>query len=138
MKCTPKGSGFVWIVFWLTMAVGIPMASANEGLLDSLVFVGQFEEKHISGAESDKLVFDNGTFHSDAHARQGFAKGAYSAEAEQDKIYFQAVTTSPSNGTITWSGVVSGDTIEVNFRLRKDGWFADTVKDYMFRGTLAK
>ena len=128
----------LWISLLLTMVVNTPVALADQGLLDSKVFVGQFKEKHIRGAENDRLVFDKGSFRSDAYARRGFVEGAYTADVEQDRIYFEAVTASPSDGTITWRGVVTGDTIEVDFSLRKKGWLSDTVKDYSFKGTLAQ
>jgi len=38
-------------------------------------------------------------------------------------------------GKIKWSGIVHGDSIEVNYRWSKEVWHSDTEKDYSFNGT---
>ena len=112
---------------------------AQEGLLDGKVFVGQFEEKHKRGAvKEDELRFMNGEFHSILYGQKGFNNGAYTTRAEMDKIYFEAETVNPKKGKIKWSGVIDGDSIEVNYRWSKKSWLSDTIKYYSFNGSLKK
>ena len=115
-----------------------PIVWAQEGLLDDKVFSGRYTENHISTVKEEKLTFRDGKLHSMAYADRGFAKGEYTAVAKQDGIHFEAVTVSPKQGTIDWRGIVSGDSIVVNYRWRKKGWLSDTVRDYSFVGTLVK
>jgi hypothetical protein len=112
------------------------MGSAQEGLLDGKVFVGQYTENHINDVKEDELSFENSEFHSIAYARRGFTGGPYRSVAKQDKIYFEVETVSPKQGTIKWQGVVQGDAIKVNYIWRKKGWLADSVRDYSFEGSL--
>jgi hypothetical protein len=111
---------------------------AQEGLLDGKVFVGQYREKHKSAVKEDELRFMNGRFHSIGYSQRGFNEGVYTARAEEEKIYFEAETVKSKQGKIKWRGIVHGDTIEVNYRWSKKGWLSDTVKDYLFNGTLKK
>lgn len=111
---------------------------AQEGLLDDKVFIGSYTENHISTVKEEKLSFIDGELHSMVYARKGFAKGSYTAAIRQDGIYFDAVTVSPEHGTIDWRGIVSGDSIVVEYQWRKTGWLTDTVRDYFFSGTIVK
>ena len=117
---------------------GITIVTAQEGLLDGKVFVGQYREKHKSAVKEDELRFFDGEFHSLSYGQKGFNKGVYKARAEDDKIYFDVETKSPKQGKISWSGFVHGDSIEVNYHWSKKGWLSDTEKDYSFNGTLKK
>jgi hypothetical protein len=115
---------------------GITIVTAQEGLLDGKVFVGQYREKHKSAAKEDGLRFFDGEFHSLGYGQRGFSKGVYLARAEKDRIYFEAETVSAKQGKIKWRGIVQGDSIEVNYHWSKKGWLSDTEKDYSFKGTL--
>ena len=117
---------------------GITIVTAQEGLLDGKVFVGQYREKHKSAVKEDELRFFDGEFHSLGYGQKGFNKGVYKARADDDKIYFDVETKSPKQGKISWSGIVHGDSIEVNYRWSKKGWLSNTEKDYSFNGTLKK
>ena len=45
----------------------------------------------------------------------GFGDGAYTSTVNGDTIQFEAVTTSPTKGKMTWKGTVQGDRIEVGY-----------------------
>jgi len=122
----------------LVILFNITIVIAQEGLLDGKVFVGQSREKHKRAVKEDELRFMNGKFHSTGYSQRGFNEGVYAARAEEDKIYFEAETVNPKQGKIKWSGIVHGDSIEVNYRWSKKGWLSDTEKDYSFNGTLKK
>ena len=111
---------------------------AQEGILDDKVFLGRYTENHISTVNEEKLTFMDGELHSMVYARKGFAKGEYTAVVKQDGIHFEAVTMSPEEGTIDWRGIVSGNSIVVNYQWRKKGWLTDTIRDYSFTGTIVK
>jgi hypothetical protein len=120
------------ILFTITIVI------AQEGLLDGKVFVGQSVEKHRRDIKEDELRFMDGKFHSIVYGQKGFSEGVYTARAEEDKIYFEAENVNPKQGKIKWSGIVHGDSIEVNYHWSKKGWLSDTEKDYSFNGTLKK
>ena len=123
----------------LVILFNVTIVIAQEGLLDGRVFVGQYRENHKRGAvKEDELRFMNSGFHSIVYGQRGFNEGAYTARAEEDKIYFEAETMSQKRGKIKWRGIVHGDSIEVNYRWSKRGWLSDTEKDYSFNGTLKK
>ena len=126
------------VTFTLVILFSITIVIAQEGLLDGKVFVGQSIEKNRRAVKEDELRFMNGKFHSIVCAKRGFNEGGYTARAEEDKIYFEAETVNPKQGKIKWSGIVHGDSIEVNYRWSKKGWFTSTEKDYSFNGTLKK
>ena len=126
------------VTFTLVILFSVTNVITQEGLLDGKVFVGQSIEKHRRAVKEDELRFMNGKFHSIVYAKRGFNEGVYTARAEEDKIYFEAETVNPKQGKIKWSGIVHGDSIEVNYRWSKKGWFTSTEKDYSFNGTLKK
>ncbi|MDH3344448.1 MAG: hypothetical protein OEL58_04345 [Desulfobacteraceae bacterium] len=126
------------VTFTLVILFSVTNVITQEGLLDGKVFVGQSIEKHRRAVKEDELRFMNGKFHSIVYAKRGFNEGVYTARAEEDKIYFEAETVNPKQGKIKWSGIVHGDSIEVNYRWSKKGWFSSTEKDYSFNGTLKK
>jgi hypothetical protein len=115
-----------------------PVVCAQRGLLDDKVFIGQYKENHISTVQEEELKFIDGELHSMVYARRGFTKGVYTTVVKQDGIHFEAVTVSPKQGTIDWRGIVSGDSITVNYRWKKEGWLTDTIRDYSFTGTIVK
>jgi hypothetical protein len=122
----------------LVILFNITIVIAQAGLLDGKVFVGQYREQHKRAVKEDELRFMKGQFHSIVYGQRGFNEGAYTARAEEDKIYFEAETISPKRGKIKWHGIVHGDSIEVNYRWSKKGWLSDTKKDYSFNGKLKK
>jgi hypothetical protein len=129
-------------IFLLTLSLVVLFSTAvviaQKGLLDGKVFVGQSREKNIRAVKEDELRFINGTFQSIAYGQKGFNEGVYTARAEGDKIYFEAEIANPKQGKIKWRGIVHGDSIEVNYRWSKKGWFSNTEIEYSFNGTLKK
>jgi len=121
------------IALWAT-----PVVLAQESLLDDKVFIGRYQENHIASEKEEELKFVDGKLHSMVYARKGFAKGVYKAVVKPDGIHFEAVTVSPNQGTIDWRGIVYDDSIVVNYKWLKKGWFTDTERDYSFNGTIVK
>lgn len=127
-----------YLVLSLIWLLGAVSTAAQDSLLDGRSYIGQSEEKHKNTVTADELSFVNGKFHSTGFDRQGFMEGGYTAIAVKEKIFFEAKTMSPKQGDINWSGTVVGDTINVDYRWLKKGWFSDTEKVYSFNGTLKK
>jgi len=89
--------------------------SAGQGSLDGKTFVVETGEKGKSGGDKDTLTFKDGNFRSAGCDQYGFGDGAYTSSVKGDSIQFEAVTTSPTKGKMTWKGTVTGDKIEVAY-----------------------
>ena len=89
--------------------------SAGQGALDGKTFVVETGEKGKSGGDKDTLTFKDGNFRSAGCDQYGFGDGAYTSSVQGDSIQFEAVTTSPTKGKMTWKGTVTGDKIEVAY-----------------------
>jgi hypothetical protein len=89
--------------------------SAGQGVLDGKTFVVETGEKGKSGGDKDTLTFKDGNFRSAGCDQYGFGDGAYTSSVKGDSIQFEAVTTSPTKGKMTWKGTVTGDKIEVAY-----------------------
>ena len=89
--------------------------SAGQGALDGKTFVVETGEKGKSGGGKDTLIFKDGNFHSTGCDQYGFGDGAYTSSVKGDSIQFEAVTTSPTKGKMTWKGTITGDKIEVAY-----------------------
>jgi hypothetical protein len=89
--------------------------SAGQGVLDGKTFVVETGEKGKSGGDKDSLTFKDGNFRSAGCDQYGFGDGAYTSSVKGDSIQFEAVTTSPTKGKMTWKGTVTGDKIEVAY-----------------------
>lgn len=133
-----------WLACLLVAAMlgaGGAVASDAAGvshLLDGKTFVGRNGEKGRSLAtdEQEKLIFADGLFTSASCEPYNFGSGEYSTRVEGERIYFEAITTSPSHGQIAWQGVVEGDTAQATFVWTKQRWYWDTRREYWFKGTL--
>lgn len=62
-------------------------------------------------ASKDALIFQGGQMTSTACVKYGFASSAYTAAGTAASPSFQTEQTSTKEGTMTWSGQVSGNTI---------------------------
>ena len=112
------------LILVLTLAIlasppaSSPSLSAS-GLLDGRTFVGAVGPKGKAADSGDEIVFRKGTLRSTACDSYGFESGSYSAVAEGAKIRFHAVTRSPTDGRIEWTGTIDGDQLTGTFIWRK-------------------
>lgn len=128
---------FLALSCWL---VNPAWSADGSHLLDGMSFVGKNGEvgKTLAEYEDEEIVFHDGMFTSVSCEPYNFGSGAYHAEASDGRIYFVAVTTSPTHGQITWKGVIDGVQADVTFVWTKERWYWDTRREYWFRGTLKK
>ena len=107
------------LVLAIVLCIGLFSISrdvvAGQGPLDGKTFVVETGEKGKSGGDKDTLTFKDGNFHSTGCDQYGFGDGAYTSSVKGDSIQFEAVTTSPTKGKMTWKGTVTGDMIEVAY-----------------------
>lgn len=106
---------------------------AGEGLLDGKVFSGPTGKMGKDANETDELRFENGKLYSVGCADWGFDWGDYSTKVEGDNIGFEAVTTSPKNGKIVWSGTVSGNKIDATYIWTKKSWYGERKQEKWFK-----
>jgi hypothetical protein len=113
------------------------LADDRSHLLDGMVFSGFNGEKGLplDPEESEEIAFENGRFRSISCEPYNFADADYSAEVVGDSIHFQALTTSPTHGSISWKGVVRGDTADMTFLWTRQRWFWDIRREYWFKGS---
>jgi len=107
---------------------------ASEGLLDGKVFTGPTGKMGNDATETDELRFKNGKLYSVGCADWDFSWGDYSTKVEGNNISFEAVTTSPKNGKIVWSGTVNGDTIDATYIWTKKSWYGERKQEKWFKG----
>lgn len=106
------------------------------GMLDGRTFEATGGEKGKEAvAGKDNLVFANGKFHSTECDQYGFTAAAYTSAKEGDSVKFTAHATSEKEGSINWTGMVKGDTIEGTYVWTKTG---QKDIEYWFKGTLKK
>ncbi|MEX6501693.1 hypothetical protein [Pseudomonas zhanjiangensis] len=121
-----------------SLAVQAGYAAEPSHLLDGKTFIGRNGEKGHSLAtdEQEALIFADGLFTSASCEPYSFGSSEYSTRVDGERIYFEALTTSPSHGQIAWQGVVEGDTARATFVWTKKRWYWDTRREYWFEGTL--
>ena len=96
----------------LTLFVALALAPAwAGGPLDGKAFVGTISEKGKTKADTDAFQFANGKFHSNGCDPYGFRPSPYKAKQAGDGWTFTSECTSPKEGSMTWKGTVTGDTI---------------------------
>ncbi len=118
----------------------LALAEESSHLLDGKSFVGKNGEKGRVLAEYEKedIVFQNGMFTSVSCAPYNFSSSPYQARVVADKVFFEAVTESPTHGKIAWQGVIQNDQADVTFVWTKERWYWDIRREYWFRGRLKK
>lgn len=131
MRRTVKGIGLSLAAALLVLSAA--PARAEKMPLDGATFVGTMTEKGKTKADQDQLVFKDGKFRSTACDAYGFTETPYTAAVSDVNTRFEAVATSPKEGTMKWKGTVKGDMIEGTAEWVKKGQ-ADT--HYTFKGKL--
>ncbi len=118
--------------------VSPPMLAAEPShLLDDKVFVGQKGDAGEPSDGEDELIFSEGRFISASCRDYNFETGRYSTSEDGGAIHFEAVTESPSHGTITWQGTIEGNQLEATYVWTKERWYWwDTRREYWFKGAL--
>jgi len=112
-----------------------PAAAAEKGPLDGKTFAGEMMEKGKAKGDQDTFVFKDGKFRSTACDAYGFTETAYTAAVSDIATTFEAVATSPKEGTMKWKGTVKRDSVEGTAVWTKKGQ-ADAI--YTFKGALKK
>lgn len=124
---------FLILSIMLTFNAGYALAS--EGILDGKAFSGPTGKMGKDADGTDELQFDNGKLYSVGCADWGFGWGDYSAKVEGNNITFEAVTTSPKDGKIVWSGTINGDTADVTYVWTKKAWYGERKQEKWFKGS---
>ena len=127
---------FPCVVFSVVVAVVMQAAgAAPAGPLDGKSFVGAMTEKGKTKGDPDTFIFKDGKFRSTACDVYGFTETSYTTAVSDAGTTFEAVSTSPKEGTMKWKGTVKGDSVEGTAVWTKNGQ-ADAI--YTFKGTLKK
>jgi hypothetical protein len=124
----------------LCHAVGTSVLAAERShLLDGMTFAGWNAEKgQTQTTEAETITFADGLFTSVSCEPYNFDSSEYSTRVEGERVYFEAVTHSPSHGQIAWSGVIEGEEADVTFVWTKERWYWDTRREYWFKGRLKR
>jgi len=131
MRRTMKATGLLLAAALLLLSAA--GAGAEKMPLDGSTFVGTLTEAGKTKGDKDALVFKDGKFRSTACDAYGFTETAYTAAVSGVDTRFEAVATSPKEGTMKWKGNVKGHTIEGTAEWVKKGQ-ADI--HYTFKGKL--
>lgn len=129
-----RGALVVSLLVGSALLIAGPAVGGEPGLLDGRTFEGTTSEVGGEAGEADALIFADGTFRSAGCDEYGFTATPYTAAEEDGVIRFEATTTSPEEGQITWTGTVEGDRAEATFVWTKEG--QDPI-EYRFEGTAA-
>lgn len=120
---------FIFIIFAF---VCLPVFA--KAPLDGKTCVGDTNEKgKTDKTDKDTLHFVDGKFHSVGCDKYGFTAAPYTAKQDGNAWKFEADATSEKEGTIHWSGTVSGNDCVATFLWTKPGQ-ADI--EYEFKGTV--
>jgi len=114
------------------LILSAPPAAAEKQPLDGATFAGTMTEKGKTKADPDQLVFKDGSFRSTACDVYGFAETPYRSTVGDGATRFEAMATSPKEGTMKWKGTVKGNRIEGTAVWIKNG---QADMHYTFEGT---
>ena len=129
---------FALLIFSLSGLLAPAWAEDGSHLLDGKSYVGKNGEvgQDLAEYEDEEITFVDGLFTSVSCAPYKFSSSPYQTRVENGKIYFEAVTDSPSHGKISWSGTIDGDETTVAFVWTKERWYWDIRREYWFHGKL--
>ena len=123
-----------FLIFSIMLFFNTGFGLASEGMLDGKIFSGPTGKMGKDATETDELRFENGKLCSVGCADWGFGWGAYSTQVQGNSIFFKAVTESPKDGKIVWSGLVNGDTIDATYIWTKKSWYGERKQEKWFKG----
>lgn len=92
------------------VVVPVLHAQGTSGALDGRQFVGEIGDKGKPTGFKEEISFKDGKMVSSVCANR-FANFPYKAVKKGDTIEFEASASSPKEGTQSWKGTVSGDTL---------------------------
>ena len=121
------------LVLALFFAAAIPVRAS--GVLDGKTFAADCGEQGKKADSKDQIVFHDGKMRSTACDPYGFGDGAYTTMDHGGSTMFHAKTESPKEGSIEWSGMIKGDSIDGNYVWTKPG---QKPISYWLKGTLKK
>ncbi len=142
-----KNLGRITLFLMLTSALTLNAQAQKKGTaVDGNTYLVEILEdgkkKPLTTEEApDDLKFTGGKFKSVLFTDWGFSGAVYNLTAidttSENKIYTFDVETKPNNKgeTMTWSGTITGESIEGTAELLRNG---KTKKTYTFSGTLKK
>jgi hypothetical protein len=126
------------VMAWAAWAAFVPAAQAQSELDNKTFVVMQTDPSGAaSGGNVDVLIFNAGMFESVACRMWGYTPASHTAEAvtsAEGGTAFTSTTTSPSEGSISWSGTVYADRVVGTATWHKEG--QDDVT-WTFEGGLA-
>jgi hypothetical protein len=99
--------------------------------LDGKAFHLEIADQANKSCSREHAIFRKGMFESMECRKYGFAKTAYTTQITGNSMTFRAVASSPKEGTNTWTGVVTGDSIQGVLHWEKAG---QNPIDYQYKG----
>jgi len=116
--------------------------AASAGPLDGRQFDASIVRDDANEEEKtrplgDKLTFNDGNFSSAICERYNFKKAPYWVRVDDDQIHFLAELTSPTDGTMRWTGTVRGDLLEGTMWWTKKRWYWTIDVKHRIRGKFA-
>jgi hypothetical protein len=120
------------------LALAEPQAGQALAPLDGFVFEASIVRRDGEAGPAepliDRLTFDGGQFSSRICERYGFVPGAYWVRGEPGAIEFHAVLHSPTDGTMEWTGTVTGDALEGTMRWTRPRWYWTVRAEHRIAG----
>ena len=122
-----------WAIALAIVAMSAAVVAQEGAALDGKQFSIQLAD--ASGeSHPDVLVFVDGTFESTDCTQYGFTAATYATSSEGDAVSFTAIATSPAEGSMTWTGQITGQAVEGHVTWSKEG---QASVEYSFSGSLA-
>ncbi len=115
----------------LAIALLAGRACADGNGLDGKAFHIEIADQTNKSCSREHAIFRKGMFESMECRKYGFTKTAYTTQVTGNSMTFRAVALSPKEGTNTWTGVVTGDSIQGVLHWEKTG--QDPI-DYHYQG----